>query len=137
MDSCRGFLMTTRGRAVIEECVFTRTAMSAILIEDDAEGWFESGLIRNLTVRNNVFVDCAEPVIHINPQNSASNASLPVHQNIRIENNRFEGGGIRARSVEGLEITGNTFTSTHLPLSTDTCSAVRISDNLTGMPKKP
>lgn len=67
--------------------------MSAILIEGDAEGWFESGPVNDVLIRENTFVDCAynggpgNAVIAINPSNSVINANRPVHKNIRIENN--------------------------------------------------
>ena len=33
--------------------------MSAILIEGDAEGWFESGPVSDVLIEGNIFVDCA------------------------------------------------------------------------------
>jgi len=104
----RGFLLTTRRKAVIENNKFYRTWMSAILLENDASGWYESGAIRDLTIRNNEFIHCREPVIHINPRNSVENNS--VHQNIRIEGNGFELNNqlaVEAHSTNGLAIIGN------------------------------
>ena len=46
----RGILCTTRGKVVIEKNVFRKHGMAAILLEDDARGWFESGLIRDMTI---------------------------------------------------------------------------------------
>jgi hypothetical protein len=128
-DSCRGFLITTRGKALVEGCTFTRTHMSAILVEDDAEGWFESGPIRDLTIRNNKFIQCANPVVWINPHNGNSDPALPVHENIRIENNFFDGGGVSAKSAKGLTITGNRFSSGKLPVSTSACTDVVTENN--------
>ncbi|MBN8457870.1 MAG: NPCBM/NEW2 domain-containing protein [Verrucomicrobia bacterium] len=107
-SSCRGFLLTTRGKAVIEDCVFDRAAMSAILIEDDAEGWFESGPIGDLTIRRNRFIGTG---IEINPQTRNTDASEPVHENIRITDNIFNDAGISAKNTRGLVITDNRFTS--------------------------
>lgn len=129
MDSCRGFLITTRGKALVEGCTFTGTAMSAILVEDDAEGWFESGPIRDLTIRNNRFLGCANPVVCINPHIGNDDPALPVHENIRIENNFFDSGGISARSVKGLTITGNRFSGAPHPVQTTACTEVRIEGN--------
>ncbi|HET9052630.1 MAG TPA: right-handed parallel beta-helix repeat-containing protein, partial [Cyclobacteriaceae bacterium] len=39
----RGLLVTTRRKVLIEDNVFYRTGMHAILIANDASGWFESG----------------------------------------------------------------------------------------------
>lgn len=107
-SSCRGFLITTRGKAVIEDCVFDRAAMAAILIENDAEGWFESGPIRDLTIRRNRFVGSG---IKINPQTRSADPAEPVHESIRIEDNHFEGAGISARSTARLVIRNNRFSA--------------------------
>jgi len=131
-DSCRGFLITTRGKALVEGCTFTRTQMSAILIEDDAEGWFESGPIRDLTIRNNRFIQCGwdgSPVIWINPHNGNRDSSLPVHENIRILGSSFDGGGVSAKSVQGLTVRGNRFSATSLPVQTSACTRVAIEKN--------
>jgi hypothetical protein len=128
-DSCRGFLITTRGKALVEGCTFTRTAMSAILVEDDAEGWFESGPIRDLTIRSNRFIQCANPVVHLNPQTHSSRPEDWVHENVRIVGNYFDGGGISARNVKGLTIAGNRFTATALPVQTNACTEVVVESN--------
>lgn len=129
MDSCRGFLITTRGKAIIEGCTFTRTHMSAILVEDDAEGWFESGPIRDLTLRGNHFIQCGNPVVWVHPHNHNNDPALPVHQNIRIENNIFDGGGISATSVQGLTVVGNRFTG-RVAVNTAACTQVKIESNV-------
>jgi len=89
----RGILITTRRHAVIEGNTFERMRMSAILVEGDASSWFESGPVRDLTIRNNRFVECGDaefPVIAITPAIDEPNAARPVHRHIRIEGNRFE-----------------------------------------------
>lgn len=104
----RGFLCTTRRPVVIEDNDFHATHMPGILIENDASGWFESGCVRDMLIRKNRFHECGEPVIHINPRNSAPNSS--VHQNIRIEDNRFtlkNRIAIRAHSTKQLKVSGN------------------------------
>ena len=132
----RGFLCTTRRPVLIEDNDFHATHMPAILIENDANGWFESGPVRDMLIRNNRFHQCGEPAIHINPRNSVPNNS--VHRNIRIENNTFHLRGksaIGAKSTSGLRITGN---SIHSPqpvgnnswLHTTDCSDVTVEANL-------
>jgi hypothetical protein len=104
----RGFLITTRRPVLVEDNEFRATNMSAILIEDDAAGWFESGCVRDMTIRNNRFLECGEPVVHINPRNTVPNPT--VHQNIRILDNEFLMRGaaaIKAHSATNLRITGN------------------------------
>ncbi|MCH7228394.1 right-handed parallel beta-helix repeat-containing protein [Haloferula sp. A504] len=112
----RGFLFTTRRKVVVEDNDFHATHMSAILLENDAEGWFESGCIRDLTIRNNRFHQCGEPVVKINPRNSQPNPA--VHRNIRIEDNTFLLRGqvaVGAHSTTGLSITGNAIHGDPLP----------------------
>lgn len=127
MDSCRGFLLTTRGKVLVEGCTFHRAAMAAILIAGDAEGWFESGSINDMTVRDNRFIGCG---IQINPQAKSTNPGEPVHQNIRILDNFFDGAGISAHHVKGLTITGNRSPSGKIPLKlAPTCTEVETKDN--------
>ncbi len=124
VDPVRGFLITTRGKTLIEGNTFHRCAMAGILIEDDAEGWFESGPIRDLTIRNNKFILCG---IEINPASKSQDPKEPVHENIRIENNLFdEGAGISAHHVKGLHIIHNKTTDASLPLRlAPTCTDVK------------
>ena len=51
----RGILCTTRKPVIIEENIFDNMAMSSIYLSNDADDWYESGPIRNLTIRNNEF----------------------------------------------------------------------------------
>lgn len=111
----RGVLLTTPRKAVIENNTFFRTGMSAVLIEADAEGWYESGPVRDVTIRNNEFIDCAyqggpgNAVIAINPSNKVADVKKPVHFNIRIEGNTFKTFDypvLYAKSTQGL-IFGN------------------------------
>lgn len=132
LDSCRGFLLTTRRRVVVEGNIFKRTDMSAILISDDANSWFESGPVKDVLIASNRFIECAEPVIAISPENASVNPSQPVHQNIRIVDNYFGLTGtkaISAKSVNDLVIRGNSFSSSILPVQTTACTRVSLVQN--------
>lgn len=85
----RGILITTRGKVIIENNEFLKTHMSGILIADDANSWFESGYVKDVTISNNKFIDCGSPIIRVHPENSEIVASDPVHKNIQIINNKF------------------------------------------------
>lgn len=142
----RGILLTTPRKAIVENNIFYRTGMSAILIEADAEGWYESGPVRDVTIRNNQFIDCAyqggpgNSVIGINPSNKIADFKKPVHSNIRIENNVFtvfDFPVLYAKSTQGLVFSGNTIIrSNTLPPQSDNkkmfyfngCSQVEISN---------
>lgn len=106
----RGILVTTRRKVLIEDNTFFRMQMSGLLIADDARSWFESGMVRDVTIRNNNFIECNTPVILIAPENDRNEGY--VHRNITITNNRFqlkEADAISAKSVEDLKITENLF----------------------------
>lgn len=131
----RGFLITTQRKVVVENNRFHRTHMSALLIEGDASGWFESGCVRDMTIRDNKFIKCAEPVIKINPRNSVANNS--VQQNIRILNNEFilrSKTMLWAKSTKGLRLSGNkvyaeTLINNETAIKTNNCADVIINGN--------
>lgn len=85
----RGVLLTTRRKSLIENNIFYRIPMAAILISDDASKWWESGPVKDLTIRRNTFIECSNPVISISPE--IEKFDQPVHKNILIEGNRFIG----------------------------------------------
>ena len=120
----RGFLITTRKKVLVESNTFNRCHMPAILVEDDAEGWFESGPIRDMTIRRNTFIGCG---IRINPHNGNNNPNLPVHENILIENNLFkEGAGITVKSTRKLRLLNNRTTGDRLPVRTTACTDIKV-----------
>ncbi len=122
----RGFLLSSRQKMLIEDNDFFATYMSAILVAADANHWYESGPVRDRTIRNNRFVRCAEPVIQIHPRNILPNNAY--HQNIRIENNEFvlrKALIVDAKSTKNLIIKENTILSEKV-LNDD--GSVRITD---------
>lgn len=132
----RGLLVSTRRKILIENNTFFRMQMSGILIADDARSWFESGMVRDVTIRNNNFIECNEPVILIAPENNQNKGY--VHRNITIANNRFKLIGknaVSARSVDGLKINGNLFLHPEAInieglITTTDCQNVIIKDNI-------
>lgn len=111
----RGVLVTTRRKVVIEDNEFLRLGMQAILIADDALSWYESGQVRDVLIRHNIFRECGHNALPENypiaivPENHEE-TTRAVHHNIRIENNRFyiySTAVLAARSVDGLSFTGN------------------------------
>jgi hypothetical protein len=131
----RSVLITTRGKVVVENNLF-KCHRPGILLEDDANGWYESTCVRNLLIRDNTFVDCG---VIIEPQ--VITPGGPVHENIRIVNNTFTGQAIGnkpqkpcayivAREVKGLTVIGNRFgkplkDSVHIERSED----VKVENN--------
>ncbi len=120
--STRGLLVTTPRKVMIEDNTFYKTGMSAILIEGDAEGWYESGPVCDVTIRRNTFVDCAyqggpgNAIIALHPSNTIINSKHPVHRNITIENNTFRTFDypvLYAKSTGGLYFRDNTIVRTN------------------------
>ena len=118
----RSILCTTRNPVVIEDNVFYPSSMAAIFLSNDSNDWYESGPIRDMTIRNNIFyVDdiggrtswpCA-PAIWVHPVtkgNGLPAASNPIHKNITVEGNTFfmdEDMVVKAESVENFRFTNN------------------------------
>lgn len=106
----RGVLTTTKGKVRIENNTFLKTYMSSILIADDANSWFESGYVRDLTIKNNKFVECGEPVINIHPENLEIVEGKSVHKNILISDNFFKLKRnliLSAKSTENIILSNN------------------------------
>jgi hypothetical protein len=144
VDPTRGILVTTRRKVVIENNEFFRTTMSAIDISEDARSWFESGPVRDVSIRNNRFIGCGEPVIRIAPETAKTEPGKYVHSNIRIEDNVFELEKpkcvLSAHGAEGLAFKGNTVLCRSVQpleqyLSIRDCQEVAVSGNKVETPK--
>ncbi|MBD5246632.1 MAG: right-handed parallel beta-helix repeat-containing protein [Barnesiella sp.] len=112
----RGILVTTRRPVEIVNNLFDRIPMPAIHISDDARGWYESGPVRDVTIKGNRFVECGSPVVCVNPETDRYEG--PVHTGIRIIDNEFVmngGEAIGARGVADVTVSGNTITGNHEP----------------------
>lgn len=133
----RGILCTTRGKVVIEKNVFRKHGMAAILLEDDARGWFESGLIRDMTIRDNLFEDGEAPQIHSNPQVATADPEKTVHSNIAVTGNRLTGQAVEIRAVgtKGFRVEDNIFPEAGGKVFLTGCNgfAVRNNENQTGI----
>ncbi len=110
----RGMLVTTRGKVLIENNRFLNTGMSGILIADDAASWYESGPVRDVTIRGNAFMNCDGYAVLVTPEVKSYEA--PVHENILIENNLFcaseTGRAVKMRGVKNVTIRNNVYRGT-------------------------
>lgn len=105
----RGILVTTRKPVLIENNYFDSMNMAAIYISNDASSWFESGPVKDVTIRNNIFDKCASPVIYFDPTGTPD-VNNPVHENVLIENNQIymeNGNVLSAKSVGNLKFLNN------------------------------
>lgn len=87
--STRGILVTTRGSVLIENNHFDGTRMASIFISNDANGWWESGPVKNVTIRNNTFTRGNRQAILIYPTNRDVSTANTIHSGIEILENTF------------------------------------------------
>ena len=147
-NRARGLLVSTPGRVLIEENRFESSG-SAILIAGDANQWYESGAVTDVTIRRNVFeAPCltsmyqfCEGIISIEPEIPKPNAAHPFHRNIRIEANEFHPFDfpvLYAKSVDGLVFANNRLIRSHdfapfhgrkATVTLEYCRQVRIEGN--------
>lgn len=112
----RGVLVTTRGSVVIEDNSFERVEMASIYISADASQWYESSVVRDVVIRNNVFIrpatsTKAKAEILVEPTAAGEDPAQAAHSGIDIRDNVFLSADIPvldAKSVAGISFTGNT-----------------------------
>ncbi|HEV7301509.1 MAG TPA: right-handed parallel beta-helix repeat-containing protein [Tepidisphaeraceae bacterium] len=148
-NRARGFLVTTPGRVLIEDNYF-HTPGPAVLITGDANYWFESGAVRDVTIRNNEFDNCNYGVwgtgaIEFHPEVKPEHRNdRPYHRNVTIEDNRFiafDPRLVTGWGVDGITIRGNTIIPSTAyakpsdvsdePFQLKDCRNVTIEDNVT------
>lgn len=123
-NRARGILVSTPGQVVIEKNHFESSG-SAVLIAGDANDWYESGAVRDVVVRGNVFgpaclsspYQFGEGIVSVFPEIPEPDPAFPFHRNIRIEDNEFHPADypvLYAKSVDGLVFSRNRLVrSTH------------------------
>ena len=136
-NRARGFLLSTGGKVLIEDNHF-HTPGAAILIAGDANYWFESGAVRDVTIRHNHFDNCnygvwGRAAIDICPEIAPEHrVGTYFHRNITIENNTFDVFDPRllhAHCVDGLVFRDNTVRlSTAYPSPTEPAVPLNITD---------
>lgn len=123
--SCRarGLLVSTPGKVVIDKNEFESSG-SAILIAGDANGWYESGAVNDVTITNNIFWDACltsmyqfcEGIISIFPIIPKVDPQKLYHCNITIANNTFHAFDypvLYALSVDGIRFSKNRIVRSH------------------------
>ncbi|MBB6732201.1 right-handed parallel beta-helix repeat-containing protein [Cohnella zeiphila] len=116
-NRARGFLITTPGKVLLEGNTISAPG-AGIKLSGDANSWFESGAVRDVTIRGNTFRDCnycwpdwGRAVIDIDPEiEEPERHPAAYHRNIRIEDNDFityAPALVYGHSVDGLTFRGN------------------------------
>ena len=91
---------------------------TAFYICDLAVYWYESGRVKDLTIRNNVFDNSSKPdygaFISVGVSGHKSEDAPLIHDGIKIENNKFTGvksSVLSAGGVKNLKFAGNSLVS--------------------------
>lgn len=116
-NRARGLLLSTPKKTVIENNFF-HTEMEALLIPVESGHWYESGSVKNLIVRNNVFQDCNHSgydrgIIRFKTDDDNENIAF---KNIVIENNKinqFDNFIMEVSNVDGLVFKNNVIMQTN------------------------
>lgn len=122
----RGILLTT-SNVTVENNVFDNTSMHSVLISDDARSWYESGMVDNIVIRNNVFRRTVGYTVQIKPENIIHKGY--VHKNIVIENNTIESngeGGFYFKSTSGVTVKNNNIVGKTLDTYIKNCANIDI-----------
>jgi hypothetical protein len=111
----RGFLITTPKKVLIEDCYLHNSGVG-INITGDANFWFESGPVKDVTISNCVFDDCGfgyrQLPIGIDPEVRPESCTKSYHSNVVITGNKFICNNdmvLRARCIDGLVFKNNTW----------------------------
>ena len=107
-NRARGSLFSSPRRTVCTDNVFDHTSGTAILLCGDCNGWYESGSVRDLVVRNNTFINALTNMFQF------TNAVISIYPEIpQLDQQKgyFHGGKARAIIIEK-----NTFNTFDAPL---------------------
>ncbi len=112
----RGFLVSSPKKTIIKDNVFYNSGCG-VQISGDANFWFESGAVTDVTIRRNLFEGCGyaggSQAIVINPEVKEPDLSKGCfHRNITIEDNLFKLHNktmLYAKSVDGLTFINNRY----------------------------
>jgi hypothetical protein len=85
----RSILMYLARKAVIENNVFHRIPMSTILMQTPDEHYALQNSVGSLTIRNNVFIECADTLIRSAPQSANLSPQANLYGTLDAEDNVF------------------------------------------------
>ena len=107
-NRARGALFSSPLRTVCERNFFDHTSGSAIVLCGDCNGWYESGAVRNLVIRNNRFLNALTNLFQFT---SAIISIYPEIPEIDKQTACFHGG-----DKQRIVISDNTFETFDIPL---------------------
>lgn len=102
----RGFLLSSGGKTLVEDCFFNNCSC-AVHFTGDTTYWYESGPVRDVTIKHCHFYDCgycgADYAIMATPELEMTDNAPYYHRNITITDNVFESfsrGALYANKTE-------------------------------------
>lgn len=118
-NRARGALFSTPQEVLVENNLFDHTSGTAILLCGDCNGWYETGACRNVTIRNNRFVNALTSMFQFTNAIISIYPEIPrlheqqgyFHGTVTIENNlfdTFDAPVLYAKSVNRLIFRNNT-----------------------------
>ncbi|MCB1091528.1 MAG: hypothetical protein KDL87_08350 [Verrucomicrobiae bacterium] len=149
-NRARSLIFSTAGKVRIADNHFEHPVNESIKVLGDANFWFESGPVRDVTIENNVFIARSPMayVLEFGPEEprSAKGIDVPFHSNIRVVGNEFHLASPRimsAHRVDGLEFRENVIKASKwfVPggraksLQIERCKNVTISGNTVNVAK--
>ncbi len=115
----RGFLLSSGGKTLVEDCYFHNCSLG-IHFTGDMTYWYESGPVKDVTIRHCHFRDCGycgdSYVIAADPQVELTEAVPFYHSNILIEDNifaSFSRGLLRLNHCKNVTFRNNTIIHTN------------------------
>ena len=112
----RSILLATSGKVLVEKNRFEHPSMFGIQMEGDNDFWWESGPNRDVTIRDNHFLNTTGPVLNvalgIDPKRYPD---ALYHGGIVFENNlieTFHGAIMNGYAIDGLIVRNNTIRMT-------------------------
>ncbi|MEJ5964213.1 right-handed parallel beta-helix repeat-containing protein [Pedobacter immunditicola] len=121
-NRARGALFSTPKPTLVADNLFDHTSGSAIVLCGDSNGWYETGSCRDITIRNNTFVNALTSMYQFTSAIISIYPEIPdlkgqknyFHAGIRIENNKFDTFDqpiLYAKSVNGIVFRNNRITT--------------------------
>ncbi len=121
-NRARGALFSTPKPTLVADNLFDHTSGSAIVLCGDSNGWYETGSCRDITIRNNTFINSltsmyqfTSAIISIYPEiPDLKGQKKYFHSGIKIESNKFDTFDqpiLYAKSVNGLIFKNNVITT--------------------------
>ena len=107
-NRARGTLFSTPKKVVVENNVFDHTSGCAILLCGDCNGWFETGACRDVTIRNNTFINALTNMFQFT---NGVISIYPEIPNLDKQEKYFHGG-----TENAITITDNHFVTFDMPL---------------------